>query len=74
MVILCGPPLSCKTTLWKTIATALRYEVFCLPSVAFNERDNCKHLENFLQSVTSTKSDVTLLLVRMATNTYTLRE
>lgn len=67
LIILCGPPLSCKTTLWKTIATAFRYEVFCLPSVAFNEMENCMHLENFLQSVTSSNSDVTLFLVRMPT-------
>ena len=63
LIILCGPPLSCKSTLWQTVAAAFRYEVFCLPSVAFTEMENCIHLEHFFQSLSASKSDETLLLV-----------
>lgn len=64
-----GPSLSCKTTLWKTLAEAYEYEVCCLPSVAFTRPENCTHLEKYLQAMAAAEAKKTphtdLLLVRL---------
>ena len=49
-VLIQGPPLSGKSTLWQVVVEALHYEVYNLSTVTFTDSQFCQRFENFLVS------------------------
>ena len=52
-VLIQGPHLSGKTSLWETVAEALHYEVYRLSSVILTDRSGCQRFEQFLNKLSS---------------------